>query len=121
MARHIKAGDGWRVGWDDDGNEFQGLLSGEQWALELTATEFNDFCRLTQQIADTMVAMGTELMDAERLTCEQATEQIWLEAEGYPQAYSLRFILLTGRRGEGAWPVAVVPELLQAIAYLKVF
>ncbi|MEO0455503.1 MAG: DUF1818 family protein [Cyanobacteria bacterium P01_A01_bin.114] len=121
MVRQIKEGEGWRIGWDADAIEFKGLLSGDQWALELTATEFDDFCRLAQQVADTMAAMANEMMDDERLACELETEQIWVESEGYPHAYSLRFILLTGRRSEGAWPVSAVPELLQAIAYLKVF
>lgn len=121
MARQSKEGPGWRISWDESAPEFQGLLGGDQWALELTAAEFNDFCRLAQQIAATMVTMAAELMDDERLTCELETEHIWVESDGYPHAYSLRFILLTGRRGEGGWPVAAIPELLQAIAYLKVF
>ena len=121
MVQQLKEGSGWRIGWKDDTSEFQGLLGGADWALELTAAEFEDFCRLAQQLADTMVEMTAELMETERLTCEQETEWIWVEADGYPHAYSLRFILLTGRGGEGGWPSHRVPELLSAIAYLKVF
>ena len=66
-----------------------------------------------------MAAMAAQLMDAEQLDCEHESETIWLAVEGFPHRYSLRFILLTGRRGEGAWPAAVVPELLAAVGELK--
>jgi hypothetical protein len=115
MGRYLKAEKGWRLGWDPDATVFKGLIGGEDWAIELTPTEFQDFCRLTAQLADTMAAMATHLMDAERLTCEAESETLWLEAEGYPDAFSLRVLLLTGRQAEGSWPAAVVPALLQAI------
>ncbi|NEP15390.1 MAG: DUF1818 family protein [Leptolyngbya sp. SIO4C1] len=119
--RQISEGEGWRIGWDEGAATFPGLLGGADWALELSSVEFDDFCRLAQQLAETMSAMAAELMESECLTCEQETSHIWLEAAGLPERYSLRFILLTGRRGEGGWPPAVVPALLQAIAQLKVF
>ncbi|PZO54761.1 MAG: DUF1818 domain-containing protein [Phormidesmis priestleyi] len=116
MIRQIKSGEGWRIGWNPANSEFCGLLSGESWSIELTAAEFADFCRGVQKLQATMAAMASELMDEERLSCEQETAALWLEAEGFPAAYSLRFILRSGRRGEGAWPAAIVPELLAAIA-----
>jgi hypothetical protein len=119
--RYVKAGAGWRIGWDDTADAFQGLVSGADWALELTAAEFDDFRRLALQLAATMRDMATVLMAEERVTCEQETATLWIEAEGYPAAYGLRFILLTGRRGEGAWPAEVVPELLAALPHLRVF
>ncbi|MDA0672534.1 MAG: DUF1818 family protein [Cyanobacteria bacterium] len=121
MARQVKEGDGWRLGWNPDAIQFQGLVAGADWALELTPEEFEDFCRLARQLADTLTAMATELMTEERIACEAESERIWLEAEGYPHHYQLRLLLLTGRRGEGAWPPTVVPALLQAIASLQVF
>lgn len=121
MVRQLKSGDGWRLGWDPSSSEFCGLVGGDHWAIELTETELNDFCRLTLQLADTMNQMSQELMDEERLCCEVETELIWLEAEGYPSAYTLHFILLTGRRGEGSWSAKVVPDLVQAVQVLKVF
>ncbi len=116
MTRQIRSGDGWRLGWNPNADSFHGLLAGHHWALELTATEFKDFCRAAQKLSKEMTAMAELLMDEERLTCEQETETIWLEADGLPTCYSLRFILLTGRRGEGEWPALVVPHVLSAIA-----
>jgi Domain of unknown function (DUF1818) len=121
MARQLKSGAGWRLGWDGETDVFQGLVGGDEWAIELTEAELDDFCRLATQLAETMVQMRQELMEEERISCEAESELLWLEAEGYPHAYSLRFMVLTGRRGEGCWGEAVVPELIRATQSLKVF
>ena len=116
MNRHLKSGDGWRIGWNPTAEEFCGLVAGDLWSIELTAEEFADFCRVAQQLGKTMSAMAEQIMDEETLSCEQETEVIWLEAEGFPQKYSLRFILRAGRRGEGEWPASVVASLLAALS-----
>jgi len=119
--RQVRSGDGWRVGWNPAAEVFCGLVGGQYWALELTAAEFKDFCRMAQLLSLQMAAMAELLMDEECLTCEQESETIWLEAEGSPASHGLRFILLTGRGGEGEWPAAVVPQLLDAISTLEGF
>ncbi|MDX2100585.1 MAG: DUF1818 family protein [Leptolyngbyaceae cyanobacterium bins.59] len=121
MNRILQKGVGWRVGWWPDAPEFKGLVGGDEWALELTELEFRDFCRLLHQLADTLKQMAGELMEEERITCEAESELIWLEVEGFPQAFSLRFMVLTGRRAEGNWSSEVVPELLQALQTLPAF
>jgi hypothetical protein len=121
MARQLKSGPGWRLGWDPDASEFAGLVGGDHWAIELTGAELNDFCHMVLQLANTMAQMATELMSDEKITCEAEGDRLWLEASGYPQAYDLSLILLTGRRGEGSWPAEVVPELVKAVQTLKVF
>lgn len=115
MTRQVRSGKGWRLGWHPHADQFKGLVAGDTWAIELTANEFKDFIRLAQQLSTTMTAMTEQLMDEEKLSCEQETETIWIEAEGFPRCYSLRFMLLTGRRGEGEWPNTVVPKLLEAL------
>lgn len=118
--RYVKEGQGWRLGWDP-ASQYCGLIAGEGWALELTAEELQDFRRLALQLAQTMAQMAAELMDEERLACEAETAHLWLEAEGFPHAFELRIILFKGRRAEGAWSSAAVPELLQALQGLGVF
>ena len=115
MTSHVKEGQGWRLGWNPDAIVFKGLVGGDRWALEMTAEEFEDFCRLTLQLADTLQTMAAELMSEERIACEQETEHIWVEVEGYPQQYSLRFILLNGRKAEGGWPAVITCEFVQAL------
>lgn len=121
MAQQLKSGKGWRLGWNPEAKEFQGLVGGDDWAIELTEAELEDFCRLAMQLALTMNQMNQELMDEERIGCEAESNLLWLEAEGFPQSYSLRFILLTDRRGEGFWAESAVPDLIQAVQMLRVF
>ncbi len=121
MTRIIKSGPGWRLGWDAAAAEFQGLVGADDWALELTAAELNDFCRLLTQLVATMAQMSHELMDEEKIACEAESDRLWLEAEGYPEAYGLSLMVLTGRRGEGHWDAAAVPALAQAARSLELF
>ncbi len=45
----------------------------------------------------------------------------WLEAEGFPDAYGVRLIVLTGRGAEGGWEAAAVAGLVGAARALKTF
>ncbi len=89
--------------------------------MELTQAEFDDFCRLLGELANTMTQMAIELMDEEKIACEAETDQLWMQVEGYANAYTVQLILHSGRRAEGAWPVEVVGELVQATKTLKIF
>ncbi|MBD2204633.1 DUF1818 family protein [Calothrix sp. FACHB-1219] len=121
MERLVKSGPGWRIGWNPHAPEFKGLLGTDDWAIELTEAELNDFCRLLAQLADTIKQIATELMDEEKIACEAESDLLWMEVEGYAHSYSLRFILNTGRCAEGQWDNSAVPGLLQAAEMLKVF
>ncbi len=115
----IKEGTGWRLGWDPQREGYQGLVAGEDWAIELTAPELDDFCKLLQQLAGAMASMAAELMPEETITCEAETELLWMEASGFPDSYGVRFILNTGRGFEGGWSGAIVPEVIRASASLQ--
>ncbi|MBW4644190.1 MAG: DUF1818 family protein [Goleter apudmare HA4340-LM2] len=121
MERLLKSGSGWRIGWNPNAPEFKGLVGTDDWAVELTEAELNDFCRLLAKLADTMKQLATELMDEEKIACEAESDLLWIEVEGYPHSYSLRLILNTGRCAEGRWNTNAVGDLLQATATLKVF
>ena len=112
--RQIQAGTGWRLGWDGNAPLYKALLAGSDWAIELTAEEFQDFCRLVHQLATNMAAMATELMAEERITCEAESESLWMEVEGFPDSFSLRFIVQSGRRCEGMWSAEATRDLLAA-------
>lgn len=115
IDRVLKKGKGWRIGWNPDAKTYKGLVGAEEWAIELTETEFNDFCRLLLQLQETMTVMAQELVAEERIACEAESEAIWLEVEGYPHQFSLRLILQTGRCGEGNWTADAVTELISTI------
>lgn len=109
------------MGWDASVLPFPALVGADDWAVELTQTEFLDFCRFAQQLSDTVVHMQGELMDEETIVCEVTSEHLWMEVRGYPHQYQLSFILLTGRRAEGNWSAAATQEVLRAIQMLQVF
>jgi Domain of unknown function (DUF1818) len=121
MERVLKSGNNWRIGWNPSASKYKGLVGTDHWAIELTETEFNDFSRLLSQLADTMKQMASELMDEEKISLEVESDLIWMEVEGYPQEYCLRFILNTGRGVEGQWNASAVGGLLEAASTLKVF
>ena len=111
----VKNGVGWRIGWNPSAEKYKGLLGTEDWAIELTEAELNDFCRLLNQLVDTMNQMATELMEEERIACEAETDLLWLEVEGYPHEYTLRLIVNSDRRCEGNWQAGVAVELVKVI------
>ena len=114
MDRILKKGEGWRIGWTPYADIYKGLVGSEDWAIELTESEFYDFCRLLLQLTATTAEMKPELMDEEKITCEAESDWVWLEIEGYPDAFSLRLILQTGRCAEGNWSASALPGLTAA-------
>ncbi len=118
MTKQIHQGTGWRLGWDESQLEFPGLVGTDEWATELTALEMQDFSTLFQQLARQMVEMEAHLMPEETLACEAETERVWLEVAGNPQAYSLRMMLISGRRVEGEWSLSATQAILTAIQLL---
>lgn len=119
--RFVKEGQGWRLGWNAAAPHYKGLLAGQSWAIELTEAEFQLFRRLAIDIKATMGAIAAELMDGERVTCEAEADCLWLEAEGFPSAYCLRFILISGRSCEGSWDAIAAQAITQQIAHLELF
>jgi hypothetical protein len=114
MAKILKAGNGWRLGWNPNAAIYKGLIGGDDWAIELTEAEWQDLRRLLSQLMATMASIAQELMEGERIACEAESELLWLEVEGFPDNYSLRFILYQGRGCEGNWSATALPELLAA-------
>ncbi len=119
--RIVKSGSGWRLGWNPQATYYQGLVGTDEWAIELTQAELDDFCRLLAQLAQAIEDIADELVDEEKITCEAESDLLWMEVEGYPSAYTLRFILNQERRFEGSWQASAVPGLLQAAQSLQVF
>lgn len=116
--RQIVSGAGWRVGWDPAAAHYPALVGTDDWSLELTAAELTDFRRLLSQLVDAIALIREELMDEEKIACEVESDRIWLEAEGYADAYDLHMIVLTGRRAEGCWQSQALPDFIQALQSL---
>ncbi len=120
MQKVLKSGANWRLGWDPH-NHYPGLVGANDWAIELTARELEDFCRLLGQLVDNMQQMQAELMDEENIACEAESDLIWMQVQGFPNSYSLRLIVNTGRSCEGNWQPDAVVELVAATRTLKIF
>jgi hypothetical protein len=114
MEKILKYGSGWRLGWNPTAAVYKGLIGGDDWAIELTEAEWQDLRRLLSQLTATMATIATELMDEESIACEAESELLWVEADGFPDHYSLRLILYQGRGCEGNWSANALPELLAA-------
>jgi Domain of unknown function (DUF1818) len=108
------------VGWNPDLN-YPGLVGSDDWAVELTAAELNDFCRLLGRLVANMRSIQTELMDEESIACEVESELLWMQMSGVGGKYSLRLILNTGRSCEGNWIAEAVPALVAAVDSLEFF
>lgn len=113
MERFTNSGDGWRIGWHPHGAKYQGLVGTENWAIELSQGELEDFYRLLHQLVETMNLMSAELMNEEKISCEAETELVWMEAEGYWDSYSLRLILNCDRRCEVSWREGIAPQIIE--------
>ncbi|MGD1849237.1 MAG: DUF1818 family protein [Cyanophyceae cyanobacterium] len=121
MGRILKQGDGWRLGWNPDSEDFPGLIGAEGWALELTWAEWDEFQRLLVSLTEAVAAIASELMDGEKVACEMEGELLWLGAEGYAQHYDVRIVLSSGRRAEGSWAAGAIASMVQTLPTLSGF
>ncbi len=121
MARQLRSGVGWRVGWEPEALTFQALVGADDWAVELTQTEFDDFCRFALQLSEAIEQMRSELMEEEAIACEASSDHLWMEVRGYCDAYQLSFVVLTGRRAEGCWSIEATKEILRVVQMVQVF
>ncbi|MBD2091915.1 DUF1818 family protein [Microcoleus sp. FACHB-1515] len=119
MTQQLHSGSGWRIGWNPNAHPYCGLVGADDWAIELTQLEFDDFCRLLEQISEAIAAIQTELMPEEGLSCEVESDRILLTAEGIPTAYALHLTVLQGRRAEGSWSALAAANLLPTVQLLK--
>jgi hypothetical protein len=118
----VQEGPGWRLCVDPGRSPYPVLIGGEGWAVELRAEEArilrDGCCRLADQLA----AMADRLMPQEHLTLELERGPLWLELEGQPQTWRLRFVLTPGasdRGVEGCWSEAASGALVAALRQVR--
>lgn len=115
VASRLCQGAGWRFGWNGE----QGLLGGEDWALELTATEWQEWCRTCRELWETWQTMQAHLMDEEDLTLERQSQFLMVILTGSRGNPTLYLRLLTGRVAEGQWRGEAAHTLLARIGGLN--
>ncbi|MFQ6538364.1 MULTISPECIES: DUF1818 family protein [Aphanothece] len=106
----VQEGPGWRLVVDPQRQPFPVLIGGEAWAAEWTASEAITLRRGLLQLLDQLKQLADQLMPEESITLEAELPcppgDLWMELEGRPSAWQLRFVLTPGptrRALEGAW------------------
>ncbi|NJK64389.1 MAG: DUF1818 family protein [Synechococcaceae cyanobacterium SM2_3_1] len=113
-------GEGWRIGYQPQQQPYSALVGSDQWALELTEREWQDFCLGLQHLEQGCKAAQDHLVDEEVLTLEYHSDHLTLIATGVPPQFSLFLQLHTGRGGEGFWAEGVFLHLKRAVqAHMK--
>lgn len=120
----VHEGPGWRLCLDPGRGSFPVLLGGEGWAVELRADEAQALAEGCCRLADELAALADRLMPEEEVSLELERGPLWLELEGRPQAWRLRFVLTPGaaaRGVEAGWgevaSQSVVAALRQGMAF----
>ncbi len=120
VSKQLLSGKGWRIGWFPHIQPFSGLVGADNWAIELTQPELEEFCSLSLQLIESVQQAQSELSEQESLTCTAETENISLELSGYPGDFRISLQLHTGRRAEGIWENDAINELIDAITKIAV-
>ncbi len=114
----IQEGPGWRFCVDPARDPYPVLIGGDGWAVELDAWEARTFLDGCCLLADELEAMADRLVPEERVTLELERDTLWLELEGQPASWRLRFVLTPGPGGrgvEGGWSDTATAALVAAL------
>lgn len=121
----IQEGKGWRLAHTATRQPFSVLIAGEGWAGELRCHEALALIDGVRRLGEQREALASALMPEEDLCLEieldLAPGSLWLELDGGPRGWSLRFVLTPtdGTRAlEGSWPSPVATPLMAALEQL---
>ncbi|MCP9928966.1 DUF1818 family protein [Cyanobium sp. CH-040] len=114
----VQEGPGWRFCVDPSRDPYPVLIGGDGWAVELHAAEARALLEGCCRLADELAAMADRLMPEERVTLELERGPLWLELDGQPSSWRLRFVLTSGpmdRGVEAGWSDTATMALLAAL------
>jgi hypothetical protein len=124
VQRH--EGEGWRLQLDQEREPFPVLIGGSGWAAEFTTAEALELARMAGELERQLTAMTDRLMADERITLELERTHpwgsLWIELEGVPQGWSLRFVLTPEppiRALEGSWSPRASAAISAALQLLS--
>lgn len=122
----VQEGKGWRLAHQATRRPFSVLIGGEGWAAELRPEEALGLIAGVQRLCQHREALSSTLMPEEALGLEieldLAPGSLWMELDGDPQGWSLRFVLTPAdgsRAFEGCWPAAAAMPLMAALEQLQ--
>ncbi|MEB3167331.1 MAG: DUF1818 family protein [Cyanobium sp.] len=121
----VQEGKGWRLAHQAARQPFCVLIAGEGWAGELQLAEAQALISGARRLHQQREALSAVLMPEESLCLEieldLAPGSLWLELDGGPRGWSLRFVLTPAdgsRALEGAWPAPAATPLMAALEQL---
>lgn len=122
----VQEGKGWRLAHQATRRPFSVLIGGAGWAGELRPEEALALIEGVRRLTQQREALASALMPEEALCLEierdLAPGSLWLELDGDPQGFSLRFVLTPAdgsRAFEGCWPAEAAMPLMAALEQLR--
>ena len=114
-----KEGLGWRLIRDQSRGDFTTLIGGENWAIELTDSEWNSFVQVVFDLYQQYLDVKDQLMGDEDITLEIERNPWMAILKGDRYGWSLKFILSQSealhRGAEFFWPKDVTRLLINEI------
>ncbi len=112
-------GPGWRLAKDSSRRNFEFLLGGDHWAIEITKAEWNSVNLLIQDLINQYQRLESQLMPEEDLFIELERGHWWACIDGAIGQWSLRLILKENEpsiRGfEAFWPAPASQSIVFAM------
>ncbi len=114
-----KEGPGWRIIRDSSRDNFSTLIGGENWAIELNKSEWENLVNLIVDMTDQYKSVKEQLMGEEDITLELERSPWLAILKGDQDGWSLRLILsssgLSNRGAEIYWPRNVTNDVANAM------
>jgi len=114
-----KEGLGWRIIRDSSRDNFPTLIGGENWAIELNKSEWENLVKVVIDLSDQYKSVKDQLMGDEDITLELELSPWFAILKGDQYGWSLRLILsdngLLNRGAEVYWPRNVTNNVTHAM------
>ena len=114
-----KEGLGWRIIRDPSRDKFSFLIGGENWAIELDKSEWENLVKVVIEVSDQYKSLIDQLMGDEDITLELERSPWLAILKGDQYGWNLRLILsangLSNRGAEVYWPRNVTNDVANAM------
>ena len=114
-----KEGLGWRIIRDSSRDNFSTLIGGENWAIELNNSEWENLVKVVIDLSDQYKSVKEQLMGDENITLELERSPWFAILKGDQYGWNLRLILsaseMLNRGAEIYWPRNVTNNVANAM------
>ena len=114
-----KEGQGWRIIRDSSRDRFSTLIGGENWAIELNQSEWENLVKVVIDLSDQYKSVKEQLMGDEDITLELERNPWVAILKGDQYGWNLKLILSSnGSLNRGAeifWPRSVTKQVTNAM------